>query len=431
MGLKRSPISLAIGVVLSLFLFLLWSHGVPSRFSSALNPAQSSSGPEKPPTPRYKDKGKVKVRPPISDNFPLLEDFTTSSLPRVPSWNKPPTWHVPEKTPLFIGFTRNWPLLQQCVLSYITSGWPPEDIYVVDNTGTMKSNFPPYPKLTLQNPFYINVPRLTDIFRVNVISTPTLLSFAQLQNFYIFTARERGWDYYFWSHMDVIALTEEKYDGVPFRSLYGRAVDKLREATSPDYLRQPDGTKPDWAIQFFAYDWLALNNVQSFMKIGGWDTFVSYYFTDCDLHSRFEMSGMKLPAADAGRISDVGGSIDLNLLFRRKIDAEKPPKTPAEMNRLPEDDRGGPGFEKLLDEIGKQVANKAHGEEERNSWQYKQTGGQGEPFYRDPQGFELALQRMISCGAETYKEKWGHRDCALKDAGLNISDAWQVEHDWE
>ena len=76
-------------------------------------------------------------------------------------------------------------MLQQCIVSYITSGWPPEDIFVVDNTGTMKSNFPPNPQLTLQNPFYLNVERLTKVFGVNVISTPTLLTFAQLQNFYV------------------------------------------------------------------------------------------------------------------------------------------------------------------------------------------------------------------------------------------------------
>lgn len=151
---------------------------------------------ERPPGPIHKNLPTIK-RPPISDNFPLAE--SGDKLPAIASWNRPPAHHVPEKTPLFIGFTRNWPILQQCVLSYIAAGWPPEDIYVVDNTGTMKSNFPPG-QLTLQNPFYLNVQRLTEVFGVNVISTPTLLAFAQLQNFYIFTALEQGWDHFWWSH---------------------------------------------------------------------------------------------------------------------------------------------------------------------------------------------------------------------------------------
>jgi hypothetical protein len=435
---KRFPtLVIALGAVISLTLFLLWFHGIPSKLrvdsTTNLAPANPpSEEPEQPHRPKYKDKSDVKPIPPISDNFPLAAGLTKGQLPNLPSWNKPPTNHVLEKTPLFIGFTRNWPLLQQSVLSYITAGWPPEDIYVVDNTGTMRSNFPPNPKLTLQNPFFINVPRLTDVFQVNVIATPTLLTFAQLQNFYLYTAMEMGWDYFFWSHMDVIALTEEKYEGQPFRSLYLRAVDKLREATSPDYLREPDGTKPDWAIHFFAYDWLALNNVESFMKVGGWDTFISYYKTDCDMHSRFEMHGTKMPSVGIGRVSDVGSSIDLSLLFRRKVDPQNPPKTFEELDNLPQDDRGGEGFETLTDIVGKAAERKISGEDgSRNSWQVTQTGGQGEPFYRDPQGFEFALQQAIECGKVAYDEKWGHRDCGLTGAGLNWTDAWQVEHDWE
>ena len=419
---KRFPaFAIALGAGISIVLFLLWSRGIPSqlRYVPTTELAPVIEEPEKPPGPRYKNKTGVPVSPPISDNFPLVADLTKGPLPKVPSGNRPPYRHVPDKTPLFIGFTRNWPLLQQCVLSYITAGWPPEDIYLVDNTGTMKSNFPPNPTLTLQNPFYLNVQRLTDVFKVNVIATPTLLTFAQLQNFYLYTAIERGWDYYFWGHMDVIVLPDERYEGD-------------RDATSPNYLVKPDGTKEDWAIHFFAYDWLALNNVKSSMKVGGWDIFIGYYKTDCDMHSRFEMHNMQMPSVNVGQISDVGSSIDLNLLFRRKIDPDNPPMTVAELNKLPQDVRGGEGFEKLANTIGKTVDKKLNGENgERNSWQYKQTGGQGEPFYREPQGYEFALQQAISCGDAAYGEKWGHRDCQLTGAGLNWTDAWQVEHDWE
>jgi hypothetical protein len=40
------------------------------------------------------------------------------------------------------------------VVSYIAAGWPPEDIYVVENTGVMHANRDGL--LTLQNPFYLN-----------------------------------------------------------------------------------------------------------------------------------------------------------------------------------------------------------------------------------------------------------------------------------
>ena len=71
---------------------------------------------------------------PIGDHFPWLTH--SQEPPPVVENNWPPWPHVPEKTPLLIGFTRNWPLLLQCVSSYIAAGWPPSDIFVVENTGT-------------------------------------------------------------------------------------------------------------------------------------------------------------------------------------------------------------------------------------------------------------------------------------------------------
>ena len=143
---------------------------------------------------------------PIPDPFPLLSRSPPPkpSLLQAPEANRPPRRHYPEQTPLFVGFTRNWPQLLQCVVSYIAAGWPPEDIYVVENTGAMFANREG--KLTLQNPFYLNHTQLA-MLGVNVImvclssffklttvaltlaspstQTPTLLSFSQLQNFYL------------------------------------------------------------------------------------------------------------------------------------------------------------------------------------------------------------------------------------------------------
>lgn len=69
--------------------------------------------------------------------------------------------------PLLIGFTRNWPLLLQCVSSYIAAGWPADEIFVVENTGTMDAN--ERELLTLQNPFFLNRTQL-GMLGVNVIS---------------------------------------------------------------------------------------------------------------------------------------------------------------------------------------------------------------------------------------------------------------------
>lgn len=147
------------------------------------------------PYPKYKPTPPARSLP-IVDNFPYaLAAHSTTDLPPIPSWNNPPSPHVPEKTPLFIGFTRNWRLLQQVVVSYITSGWPPEDIYVVENTGVMDSN--KMARLSLQNPFFLNHTRL-NMLGVNVLVAPTLLTFAQLQSFYMFHSISQNWTTYFW-----------------------------------------------------------------------------------------------------------------------------------------------------------------------------------------------------------------------------------------
>jgi hypothetical protein len=76
---------------------------------------------------------------------------------------------------LFVGFTRNWPQLLQCVVSYIAAGWPPEDIHVVENTGVMHANREG--KLTLQNPFYLNHTQLAMLgVKVITVRSPASLS---------------------------------------------------------------------------------------------------------------------------------------------------------------------------------------------------------------------------------------------------------------
>jgi hypothetical protein len=297
---------------------------------------------------------------------------------------------------------------------------------VVENTGTIHSN--KNGRFSLQNPFFLNHTRL-DLFGVNVLITPTLLTFTQLQTFYLFTAVEKGWEYYFWSHMDIIAQTNEKVDG----SFYHRAVEILRETIDPDWLLNKDtgARAPNWGIRFYAYDWLALNNVKAFLDIGGWDTFISYYTADCDMHGRFNMERIKMGTGDAGNISDVGISVDLTKFFRKKIDPNFPPKTAAELDALEEDERGGEGYAKLVKEVEDAVEEKKSPEHIRNSWQGVQSGGKGEPFYREPHAFQDNMERVVQCGIQSYEDKWGIHGCDLGGSGLVTEDAWLVNHEWE
>lgn len=423
-----STLAVAFGcLVLTSIYFIATPSSRPPLWTSSSKPPPPppSPSPEE-PTHHWKYKPTPTPKPPVTDHFARAAYAQSpADLPPVPSWNAPPSPHVNESTPLFIGFTRTWELLQQCVVSYITAGWPPEDIYVVENTGTMNAN--QLGQLTLQNPFYIDYRRLTEVLGVNVLTTPTLFTFAQLQNFYLYTAISHGWDHFFWGHMDAAVLSNEAYedpDTGEYKSLYMRCVDDIQDArrTSP----QPDdkGRLGGWAIRFHAYDTLAMVNVSAFQHVGGWDTMIPYYGTDCDMHSRLFMSGFKQGETPVGRIFDVVASIeDVELFYRRK-----PTSPGADMTAIPpEDERGSEGWTNLRDKL-QNLDNLKH-TGDRLRWQGAQAGGQGEPYYRDARGFQQSLDMWTEQGKKIMAEKWGHRGCNL--AGLKFEDAWLVEHDWK
>ena len=399
-----------------------WSSSVALQSSSALaispnpnsTPTASPTGPDSTTTPSptyieprpiYKNASQRPLanRPfiPVNDTFPAAATAKSQAdLPPVPSWNTPPAKHVAEQTPIFIGFTRNWLLLQQTVVSLITAGWPPEDIYVVENTGVMDANAKG--QLTLQNPFFLDHHRLRNIFGVNVLITPSLQTFAQLQNFYLFEAIKNGWPHYFWSHMDIVVQCAE--DVEPYKSFYLNCVDALRNTT----------TDSRWGLRYFAYDWVTLMNVEAMVELGGWDTMITYYTADCDLYARMNMSSMTTNVSHAGPVYDSGESLkDLTVLYRRNS------------TYSPEDKRGSDNWKQLQEKFreGARVKNT----KVRNRWQWQQMGGQGEPYYRDMDGFAEALEYTVQAGVQTWEAKWGTTGCSLIGKGLQLEDEWQVE----
>lgn len=403
----------------------------------------------------YKPKPKPDTKPPretvapIPDPFPLLTELSPEEVRAklvVPEINRPPKVHVPEQTPLLIGFTRNWPQLLQCISSYISAGWPAEDIYIVENTGVMYANRDN--RLTLQNPFYLNHTQLHKL-GVNVLVAPTLLTFAQLQNFYAWTALERNWTEYFWSHQDVVAFSFEKEfrphaednkGQVANYSLYSRAVAILR------YLRQPG--VPKWANHFFAYDHLTLVHRDAVLDIGGWDTHIGFYSTDCDFYLRQKWAGYFQGSTQIGIIIDTSTVLDdfgalfripgIQATFQGDPGAERGPtddvgeemaREEAAEKRRQLVDKEGETVENLVDVAYRMQAVKyIDGGWWRNMWQLRQGGGEGEPFYRDPEGFQAGLDVAIEAGRRVFADKWGHRGCDIFDR--TTSDAWRLQRDW-
>ena len=440
--------------ILSIFLLVHYFDSIPGFI--VFYSSNTKSG--QPPNRLYKHPSSEPAPPPIVDNFPLAAAAKApSELPPIPAWNVPPIPHVKEPTPLFIPFTRNWRLLQQTVVSYLTAGWPPEDIYVVENTGVMHANM--LGQLTLQNPFYLDHRRLTEIFGVNVIRAPTLLTFAQLQNFLTYTALEREWQHYFWAHMDSPVLSDEQIpvtQDAPYKSLYTRAVDALRQSLDPAW--------GDWAARWFQYDRLTLVRTQAYMDVGGWDTLIPFYMTDCDMHERLFMHGFSMEDAAAGKVYDVDQTLDdLALLYDRGMSAAAAPRSvlpssikkrdqrgrgsaavtdddedssPNSISHAPPvwkaEDLGSASYQNLLHAIETLQHRKNANPEGRNTWQSRQRGGQGEPFYRDPDGFEQAMRMWTEdFGRQVYQQKWGRGYCNLREVGIEEGDEWQLINEWE
>lgn len=195
--------------------------------------------------------------------------------------------------------------------------------------------------------------------------------------------------------------------------------------------------------------------------MGGWDTHIPFYGTDCDMYTRLMWAGYAqnvstTPATRAGHILDVSTVLDdIGALFRIPgIKASFPgdphpnPKKPGSAAAATAKDTSkfaeAETYASLLSTARRmQRAKYARGNGGRNkSWQVKQQGGQGEPFYRDAEGFEAGMQMWIESGRAVFSEKWGHRgyNIARKWAtgkktgdgnGNGLKDGWRVERDWD
>ncbi|UKZ92934.1 uncharacterized protein TrAFT101_007865 [Trichoderma asperellum] len=339
-------------------------------------------------------------------------------FPLVAPYNEPPR-HRP-KTPLFIPFTRNNAMMRQTVLGYIASGWPREDIVIVDNSGTADANN--LKLLSTSNPFSLDYDLFRYRYGVSILQTSVLLNFAQLQNFMLRVAMARHWPYYFWSHMDVGILSHE--EETPYSSFYERVLNILNEAESSRL-----SGKSKWAVKFFNFDYLTLVNVDAWRHIGGWDVFIPYYTTDCDAYGRLRMLGYDIDRVGAGHIWDVANVVeDPEIKFfppsshpRSDKDGESANNATVEDDNAPNSER----FKALRQELQKIQDDKMANSDGRNTWQNMQKGGKGEPWTYDPAGFQAAWWETADSGKKLFEHKWGGGGCDIFELKKTIDDIWK------
>lgn len=303
-------------------------------------------------------------------------------------------------------------MLQQTVLSYIAAGWPREDIIVVDNSGTMDANS--LGLLTSKNPFFLDYELFRLRYGVSILQTPTLLSFAQLMNFYLRVSMAHGWRYFFWSHMDVAILSDE--DAKPYKSFYTRVLEILTDLRiSALNVDIPNGDK--WAIKYFTYDWLTLVNVPAWRKIGIWDPFIPYYATDCDAYSRIVLNGLTKDDVRAGRIFDLPDAI-------KDLEHKLFPPSSSDVDSAEDHTQPGSQRYRALD-AELETLEQRKPEYHRNSWQGTTDGGKDEPWTYDPRGFQKMWWAMAEKGRDMYRLKWGTQECRLDEHGVRLGDAWK------
>lgn len=309
------------------------------------------------------------------------------------------------------------------------------------------------------------------------------------------TALQRGWTEYFWAHQDLMVFsyehrhpsyspaaaaarakaqsksnkskakanaktsstsskTVEDDEPEEYRSLYANALHVLQKYRDPSH--------PKWAHHFFSYDHLTLVHRDAILSVGGWDTQIPFYGTDCDMYTRLMWAGYAqnestTPSTRVGHILDVSAVLeDIGALFRipgikasfpgdphphaRNQNVKVKPGSAAAATAKTEAET----YANLLSTARRMQRAKyalGNGHEGRNkSWQTKQQGGQGEPFYRDAEGFEAGVEMWIEAGRAVFSEKWGHRGCDIarkwatgknKGNGNGLKDAWKVERDWD
>ncbi|KAK6337589.1 hypothetical protein TWF730_002984 [Orbilia blumenaviensis] len=334
-------------------------------------------------------------------------------------------------TPLFIAFGRNNLMLRQSVLSYIAAGWPRSQIYVIDNSGTMEANLRGL--LSESNPFYLNYDLYRGRYGVNIIRTPTLFSFAQLQNFMLSIALSKGWSHYYWSHQDVAVLSDE-FRRLQYKPLYENILHSLVSLypTMNSTSARKEGTR--WGLVWYNFDYLTLVNVAAAADdeggVGAWDTFIPYYHTDCDYYERMRLNGFSILEYRVGDIFDVANHVeDPEYYFFGDEGLSVLENTGRGRTGNGGGERRSKRYQMLRRELKAMMTEKNQENGNRNTWQTEIDGGKGEPWTYDPIGFHLAWWHMATSGRAVFQKKWGTLECRPSIDGKTLSRIWNEAED--
>ena len=144
---------------------------------------------------------------------------------------------------------------------------------------------------------------LTVPCRIVIPSVP--LTFAQTQNFMLKISMDRHVPFYLFMHSDAEAV--------------GDTVQRLVAMAKAFTIQNRK-----WGVIFTNYDALAAFNTAAFRKVGGWDTMLSWYLSDCDMYRRLRLAGYELLESNLPVRHEPSQTINADPAIKRNVEMEVP-----------------------------------------------------------------------------------------------------------
>ena len=138
-----------------------------------------------------------------------------------------------------------------------------------------------------------------------VLIPPVPLTFSQTQNWMLALADVWKHPVYLFMHSDAEAQ--------------GDTVMRLAAMANAFTIQ-----KRKWGVIFTNSDALAAFNTEAFREVGGWDSMLSWYLSDCDMYRRLRLAGYELLESNLPVRHEPSQTINADPAIKRNVEMEVP-----------------------------------------------------------------------------------------------------------
>lgn len=137
------------------------------------------------------------------------------------------------------------------------------------------------------------------------LNPPVALTFSQTQNWMLRMAHGYDLPFYLFMHSDA-----EAGEGT-----VGNLIEFVHDLIQ---------SRSKWGCVFTNYDALAAFNTEAMVAIGGWDTMLSWYGSDCDCYRRLKLAGYELVESNLPVKHTPSQTLNSDPETKRRVDLEIP-----------------------------------------------------------------------------------------------------------